>query len=39
VKKVQFFIDGNKVSNIQGHMMDISLPFERDEALIDTNPI
>lgn len=34
IKKVQFFIDGSKVSDIKGHLMDISAPFESNKDLI-----
>jgi len=33
VKKVQFLIDGEKISDCKGHL-DFSKPFERNEALI-----
>ncbi len=33
VKKVQFLIDGEKISDFKGHL-DFSKPFERNEALI-----
>lgn len=36
VKKVQFTVDGKKVTDFKGHM-DLSKPFERDdEAIIDS---
>ena len=34
IKRVQILIEGNKVNAIQGHLMDISSSFERDESLI-----